>query len=41
VNDDGTGWSLFWGILAGMIALCCVVFALFYKGLAKPGLDRQ
>jgi hypothetical protein len=26
---------LFWGILAGMIACCLVIFALFYRGLGK------
>lgn len=33
VTSDGRGWSEFWSILAGMIALCFVIFALFYRGL--------
>jgi MFS family permease len=35
VGADGRGWMLFWGILAGMIACCLVIFALFYRGLGK------
>lgn len=32
VTDDGQGWMDFWAILAGIIALCFVVFAIFYHG---------
>lgn len=33
IAADGSGWGAFWGILAGMIALCFVGFAVFYRGL--------
>jgi nucleoside transporter len=33
VNENGEGWLEFWSILGGMIALCLLIFALFYKGL--------
>lgn len=36
VGEDGQGWSLFWTILAAMIAGCFALFAVFYQGLAKP-----
>jgi MFS family permease len=35
VSDDGQGWMDFWAILAGIIALCFGVFAMFYQGLGK------
>jgi MFS family permease len=35
VAADGQGWSLFWGILAAMIAGCFAIFALFYQGRGK------
>jgi len=35
VTTDGHGWMAFWGILAVMIAVCFVVFAVFYRGLGK------
>ncbi len=35
VTEDGRGWSLFWMVLAAMIAGCWVVFALFYQGRGK------
>ena len=35
VTADGQGWMSFWGILAAMIAVCFVIFALFYQGLGK------
>jgi len=45
VTDDGKGWLEFWGTLGGMIALCLVIFALFYKGLGtrpkNPAGDGQ
>jgi nucleoside transporter len=41
VGEDGQGWSLFWGILAGMIATCYAMFALFYKGLPRPADDER
>ena len=35
VTADGRGWMEFWAILAGMIAGCYAIFALFYRGLGK------
>jgi MFS family permease len=32
VTADGQGWTLFWGILAAMIAGCFAIFAVFYQG---------
>lgn len=42
VAADGQGWSLFWGILAAMIAGCFAIFALFYQGRGKsePGTRK-
>ncbi len=38
--DDGLhGWMEFWAYLAAMIAVCFVIFALFYRGLGKPARD--
>jgi len=31
VTADGHGWLALWGILAGMIAVCFVIFAMFYQ----------
>jgi nucleoside transporter len=36
VAADGSGWALFWSVLAAMIAGCFAVFALFYQGLRDP-----
>ena len=36
VTADGQGWMEFWAVLAGMIAMCFVIFAVFYRGLGKP-----
>ncbi len=35
VTADGQGWMTFWSVLAGMIALCFLIFAVFYRGLGK------
>jgi len=35
VNDEGQGWMEFWSILAGMIAVCFVIFAVFYQGRGR------
>ncbi|MES2438289.1 MAG: MFS transporter [Verrucomicrobiota bacterium] len=35
VTADGRGWMDFWAILAGMIAVCFVIFAVFYRGLGR------
>lgn len=32
VDGEGRGWQEFWGVLAVMIAVCFLAFALFYKG---------
>lgn len=32
VNEDGSGWNVFWAILAVIIALCFIVFAMCYRG---------
>lgn len=32
VTEDGQGWMQFWAVLSGMIAMCFVIFALFYQG---------
>ena len=37
VGTDGQGWSLFWGILAAMIAGCFAIFAMFYQGRGRQG----
>ncbi len=40
VTADGRGWTEFWAILAGIIAVCFVIFALFYRGLGqRPATD--
>ena len=39
VTVDGHGWMDFWAILAGMIAVCFVIFLLFYKGLGRRGAN--
>ena len=36
VNEAGDGWIQFWGSLSGMVALCTLIFAVFYRGLGKP-----
>lgn len=41
VGADGQGWSLFWGILAAMIAGCFAIFAVFYQGLGRRGSESQ
>lgn len=35
VQADGTGWAEFWWVLTGMVAICFVIFALFYRGITK------
>jgi MFS family permease len=35
VTADGRGWMEFWATLAGMIAVCFVIFAVCYRGLGK------
>jgi MFS family permease len=35
VDAAGNGWMEFWGILAAMIVVCFVIFAVFYRGLGK------
>ena len=35
VNAEGQGWMGFWAILAGMIAVCFVIFAVFYQGRGR------
>jgi MFS family permease len=35
VTPDGQGWTLFWSVLAAMIALCFVIFATCYQGLGR------
>ncbi len=35
VTADGQGWMEFWASLAAMIAVCFVIFAVFYQGLGK------
>ena len=34
VSENGEGWAVFWGILAAMIGVCFVGFAIFYQGQA-------
>ncbi len=41
VTPDGGGWDLFWGILAGMIAICLVVFVVFYRGHGRDALESR
>ena len=42
VDESGkNGWMEFWGVLAAMIVVCFVGFALFYRGLGKvPEAER-
>ena len=35
VTADGHGWMEFWSALAGMIAICFIIFAIFYRGVKK------
>ncbi len=35
VTADGRGWMDFWAILSAMIAVCFVIFLLFYQGLGR------
>jgi MFS family permease len=35
VTPDGRGWTLFWTLLAAMIAGCFAIFALFYQGRGR------
>ena len=35
VGEDGQGWTTFWAMLTLMIALCFVIFAVFYQGRAR------
>jgi nucleoside transporter len=35
VGEDGQGWTTFWAMLALMIALCFLIFAMFYQGRAR------
>ena len=35
VTADGHGWMQFWASLAAMIAVCFVIFAVFYQGLGR------
>jgi len=35
VDASGHGWMEFWSILAAMIVVCFVIFAVFYRGLGK------
>ena len=39
VTSDGQGWTIFWSILAAMIALCFFIFAFFYRGLGKKPVE--
>lgn len=41
VENNVHGWMVFWGILAGIIAFCHVVFVVFYKGLQKEPEAKQ
>ncbi|MGJ8633099.1 MAG: MFS transporter [Luteolibacter sp.] len=36
VDENGEGWEVFWWTLAGMVAFCWGLFAVFYRGLPKP-----
>lgn len=40
VTPDGQGWMEFWAILAAMIAVCFVLFAVFYRGLPRGELGH-
>ncbi len=35
VAADGGGWDWFWGILSAMIAVCLVIFVMFYRGQGR------
>jgi MFS family permease len=35
VTASGQGWQNFWAVLASLIAVCWVIFAIFYHGLGK------
>ena len=36
VDANGDGWVEFWSSLSAMIAVCTLIFVLFYKGLGPP-----
>ena len=35
--EGAPGWSVYWGVLAGMCALSGLVFAIGYRGVVRPG----
>lgn len=39
VSETGAGWENFWGILTVMIAVCFVIFAVFYRGRGRKSAD--
>ncbi|MBK1881100.1 MFS transporter [Luteolibacter pohnpeiensis] len=41
VEDGVGGWFHFWGILASMIAVCFVIFAVMYRGLGVGGNSQH
>lgn len=40
VDESGRGWMDFWAVLAGMISVCFVGFALFYRGAGAGARGR-
>jgi MFS family permease len=41
VGVNGEGWLPFWGILASIIAICFLGFAVFYRGLAGKSVEES
>ena len=39
VTPDGRGWMEFWSILSATIAVCFVIFAMFYRGIGRREPD--
>ena len=35
VTPDNHGWTLFWGVLAAVIAGCFIIFAVYYRGRGR------
>ncbi|MBC8128229.1 MAG: MFS transporter [Gloeobacteraceae cyanobacterium ES-bin-144] len=40
VTANGQGWMAFWSILAGMIAVCFIILAIFYQETRRLGLTE-
>ncbi|TAG08861.1 MAG: MFS transporter [Verrucomicrobia bacterium] len=41
VASDGSGWEIFWGLLAAIIVVCFVLFAFLYRGLGPRNFKHM